>query len=142
MRERLGVSLMDDDHAALERLIGSAEDSPEAELAPLFEAIAAELAAHFSREEKAMMEARAPILFAHMGLHRQLLQEVERMPAELCGLNAEAARHLIGATLALMIEQHVGSADAVTAMFLRRRDIWAPRPAEDRADANESGRRL
>jgi hemerythrin len=112
---------MDEDRAALERLFGRAEETPDAGLLQLFETIAAEMAAHFAREEKAMMDARAPVLLALIELHQQASREIERMRAEIGNASPEAARQLIGALLPLVIRQQLATADAVIANDSRRR---------------------
>jgi hemerythrin len=123
---------MNEDRAALERLFGRVEETPDAGLAQLFEAIAAELSAHFAREEKAMTEARAPVLLAHIELHQQASKEIERMRAEIGSAGAEAARQLIGALLPLMAPQQLATADAMMPNDSRRRR---------QARLNEPGRR-
>lgn len=117
---RLGVSIIDDDHAALGRLFGSVAATPDAELAGLFERIAAELAAHFTREEQAMTEARAPILLMHIELRQQLMIEIARMRRAIADDGPEVGRQLLGTLLPLLIAQHIATADAVSASFLRR----------------------
>lgn len=119
MLAKLGVLLMDEDHAALERMFGDVDTTPDADLPQLFEAVAAELAAHFAREEKAMTQARVPILLAHIELHQQILIEVARMRRAIAAESPEAARQLLGAFLPALIEQHVATADTATAHFLR-----------------------
>jgi len=119
MSPLLGVSLMDRDHAELERKFADVSTTPDEGLPELFEAIACALADHFAREEAAMTEARVPVLAAHLDLHAQLLREVEKMRDVVASGNADAAREIMGAILPRLIEHHVATADAVSASFLR-----------------------
>ena len=115
----LGVPLMDRDHAAIERMFAEVEATPDEGLPGLFETIARELSAHFSREEAAMTEAKVPILLCHLELHAQLLREVEKMRQEIASRGAAGARQLLGSMLPQLIANHVATADTASASFLR-----------------------
>jgi len=115
----LGVPLMDRDHAALERMFADVVNTSDDGLPDLFDKIARELSEHFAREEAAMTEARVPVLLPHLELHAQLLREVDRMRRDIASRDAEGARQLIGTLLPQLIANHVATADAVSASFLR-----------------------
>ncbi len=115
----LDVPLMDGDHAAIEAMIVGFAEKPDAELRDGFEAIAEAIRAHFAREEDAMTEARVPILHCHLELHAQFLREVEAMRAEIAARGPAVARDLVGAVLPHMLANHIGTADTVSARFLR-----------------------
>lgn len=115
----LGVPLMDEDHARLEALFAAAANLEDAGLPSALEEIRAELAAHFAREEKLMQTHQVPVLPCHIELHQALLDQaaagtgfVER--ADMVGLRV----HLAGA-LAHLVEQHVATADTVSAAFIK-----------------------
>jgi len=60
---RLGVPLMDRDHAAIDLLFDAAATTADSELPALLDMIAEELHDHFAREEAAMIEARSLSFF-------------------------------------------------------------------------------
>ena len=111
---RLGVPLMDRDHAAIDLLFDAAATTANLELPALLDMIAEELHDHFAREEAAMTEARVPFLLHHFELHTQLLREIENMRREA----ARSARRLIGVLLLRFVADHVATADAAAARFL------------------------
>ncbi len=67
-----------------------------------------------------MTEARVPVLLPHLELHAQLLREVDRMRRDIASRDAEGARQLIGTLLPQLVANHVATADAVSASFLKR----------------------
>ena len=115
---RLGVPLMDRDHAAIDLLFDAAATTADSELPALLDMIAEELHDHFAREEAMMTEARVPFLFHHFELHTQLLREIENMRREVATSNASSARQLIGVLLFRFVADHVATADAAAARFL------------------------
>src|SRR5271165_3701864 len=115
---RLGVPLMDRDHAAIDFLFGAAATTADSELPALLDTIAEELHDHFAREEAMMAEARVPFLFHHFELHTQLLREIENMRREVARSDAASARQLIGVLLLRFVADHVATADAAAARFL------------------------
>jgi hemerythrin-like metal-binding protein len=115
----LGVPLMDCDHAAIEHMLVEAKEKPYSELLDHFDAIAQELRDHFAREERAMTEARVPVLLCHLELHAQILSEVGALRREIVARDAASARELIDAVLPSLIANHVATADTVSARFLR-----------------------
>ncbi len=115
----LGVPLMDRDHAAIERMLAESKEKPDLELLTFFDAIAQEVRDHFGREEKAMTEARVPVLLCHLELHAQILGEVATLRREIVSRGAASARDLIDAVLPSLIANHVATADTVSARFLR-----------------------
>ena len=120
MNPILGVPLMDGDHATLERMLVEAGEKPDSDLLSAFDAIAREIRDHFAREERAMTEARVPVLMCHLELHARILRDVEMMRAEIVAHGPARARDLIEAVLPQLIADHVASADAVSATFLRK----------------------
>lgn len=117
MSGKPGASPWDEDFAALDRLFALVDATPDAGLASLFGAIAAELAARFARQEKAMTEARAPFLLAHIELQQHLMNEIDRMRTEIAGAEPQAVRQLVGTLSPLLVRQY-----AATAQALRRRN--------------------
>ena len=115
---RLGVPLMDRDHAAIDLLFDAAATTADSELPALLDMIAEELHDHFAREEAMMTEARVLFLFHHFELHTQLLREIENMRREVATSNASSARQLIGVLLFRFVADHVATADAAAARFL------------------------
>ena len=115
----LGVPVMDRDHEVIVRMFGAFAEAPDEELVDRANAIADEIRDHFRREEAVMTEAMIPILHCHLELHAHLLQEVETMRKEAgCG-DAAIVRRLFGGDLPELIENHVATADAASARFLR-----------------------
>jgi hemerythrin-like metal-binding protein len=115
----LGVPLMDRDHAAIERMFDEARQTPDANVLAHFDALSEVIADHFAREERAMTEARVPVLLCHLELHAQLLREVELIRAEIVARGAAAARNLVDSVLPELVANHVATADTVSARFLR-----------------------
>ena len=115
----LGVPLMDRDHAAIDEMFIKARQTPDLELLTHLDALSDLIRDHFAREEKAMTEARVPVLLCHLELHAQLLRELERMRGELVARGAASARDLVDAVLPELIANHVATADTVSAQFLR-----------------------
>ena len=115
---RLGVPLMDRDHAAIDLLFDAAARAADSELATLLDMIAEELHDHFAREEAMMAEARIPFLFHHFELHTQLLREIEKMRREVASSDAASTRRLIEVLSLRFVADHVATADAAAARFL------------------------
>jgi len=111
----LGVALMDDDHGAIEELIGRASGAADADLPALHDAIVQELAAHFAREEDLMRAHGFPGLHCHMAQHR-LLVEAARTP--VAG-GSDALRRHVAVHVAQLVEAHVLTLDSITAAFIR-----------------------
>jgi len=132
---RLGVPLMDRDHAAIDLLFDAAATTSDSELPALLDMIAEELHDHFAREEAAMIEARVPFLHHHFELHTQLLREIESMRREVARSDAASARQLIGVLMLRFVADHVVTADAAAARFLigrtKRPSDTAPRVARN-----------
>ncbi|WP_296715005.1 hemerythrin family protein [Rhodoblastus sp.] len=128
----LGVPLMDRDHAVLEQMFSTLPETKDANLLPLFEAIAQEICDHFSREEIMMEQAQVPILSCHKAQHAALLREVETMRAYLATAEAKVQRHQIGFVLTHLVANHVGGVDQVTSTFLTNRSS-AGAPESDSA---------
>jgi hemerythrin-like metal-binding protein len=115
----LGVPVMDRDHDVIVCMFGEFANAPDGELRDRADAIASEIRDHFAREENAMAEAMVPILHCHLELHVELLRELEIMREEIARGDAATARRLFGRVLPHLIENHVETADAASARFLR-----------------------
>ena len=142
MHERLGVPLMDREHAAIERLFADVESLPDEALPDLFDKAARELRGHCAREEAMMAKARAPRLLLHMDLHARLLAEVEQMRKDIETAPPATVRELVGTVLPLMISNHVATEDLATARFLahQRKSAAADDPPKPSAGAGASRR--
>lgn len=120
--EILGVPVMDADHAAIEAMFAAVAAMPDGELAAAYAAIAAEIAAHFGREEAVMAEAGVPILHCHLDRHARLLDVV----AAVGGAVDDPVRLRRGlGHLAAEIGEHVATVDRITAGFI----VAAAQPA-------------
>jgi len=113
----LGVAVMDCDHYALEQMFARTPQIADADLPAHLDAILAEIAAHFAREEAAMEAEGVPILHCHRGQHAALLEEAGRLRDEFARVDAPARRHAIGFRLARLVEDHVASVDAISSRF-------------------------
>lgn len=111
----LGVALMDDDHAELEALIGSAAVAADEDLAALHANIVEGLEAHFAREEELMRERGFPGLHCHNAQHKLLVEQARGGRA----MAPAALRRHIGVYVAQLVESHVLTMDYMTAAFLR-----------------------
>ncbi len=116
-RYPLGVAVMDEDHYTLEQMFAGASKIDDAALPAHFEAIVAEIRAHFAREEAAMAKAGVPILHCHKGQHALLLGEAEKLRENFARADAPMRRHLIGFTLAQLVANHVAGIDQVSSTF-------------------------
>jgi hemerythrin len=77
----LGVRVMDEDHYVLEQMFAQAAQVADSGIVAHLDAIHAEIAAHFAREEAEMARAGAPILPCHCVQHAALLDEAEKIRA-------------------------------------------------------------
>ena len=77
----LGVRVMDEDHYVLEQMFAQAAQVADSGLAAHLDAILAEIAAHFAREEAEMQRVGVPILPCHRIQHATLLVEAEKIRA-------------------------------------------------------------
>ena len=84
-----------------------------------FDAIMQDPRDHFAREERAMTEARVPVLLCHLELHAQIVSEVAALRREIVSRDPVSGRDLIDAVLPELIANHIATADAVSARFLR-----------------------
>lgn len=116
---RLGVAVMDDDHARLDELMSGASSAADAELPRLLAEIEAETRAHFSREESLMRQAGVPILHCHEQQHALFLAEFRRGHEASASGDFAALREFLTDYLPGLFLDHVGSVDTVTAGFLR-----------------------
>lgn len=116
---KLGVPLMDDDHALLDELMSGASGAADAELPRLLAEIEAETRAHFGREESLMREAGVPILHCHEQQHALFLAEFRRGHEAVASGNLAALREFLADFLPGLFLDHVGSVDTMTASFLR-----------------------
>ena len=113
----LGVDVMDRDHYALEQMFARTPQIADDGLSAHFDALLAEITAHFAREEAAMEAADVPILHCHRGQHAALLEEAGRLRQEFERVDAPARRHAIGFRLARLVSDHVASVDAISSRF-------------------------
>ncbi|MCW2273904.1 hypothetical protein GJ654_08090 [Rhodoblastus acidophilus] len=113
----LGVDVMDRDHYALEHMFARTPQIADDDLPAHLDAILAEIAAHFVREEAAMEAAGVPILHCHRGQHAALLEEAGRLRNEFARVDAPARRHAIWFRLARLVSDHVASVDAISSRF-------------------------
>lgn len=119
-RVALGVTLMDDDHAALETMLHRVTTTEDRDLPNLLDELEAETRAHFAREEELMRASKLPILHCHIAQHEMLLAEFRHGHAALGAGDLGALRHFLGETLAALVAAHIDSVDMVSASFLRR----------------------
>jgi hemerythrin len=117
----LGVAVMDDDHYALEQMIGRSAWIEEADLPAHLDAIIAEMAAHFAREEAEMEKIGVPILHCHKGQHKALLEEADKLRATFAGADERTRRRLIGFVLAHMVANHIATVDQISSTFFDRK---------------------
>ena len=89
------------------------------ELLDYFDAIAQEIRDHFAREEKAMTEARVPVLHLSPRAACPDPGEVATLRREIVFRGAASARDFIDAVLPGLIASHIATADTVSARFLR-----------------------
>lgn len=75
---KIGVDVMDDQHAALVELFNALE-RPQSDLAQLAPAFAGYAEFHFEEEEKLMAKFHDPEEAMHIGEHRDYREKVERM---------------------------------------------------------------
>jgi hemerythrin-like metal-binding protein len=112
----LGIAFIDRDHREIDAMFARVADTPDVALPRLLDEIARELAAHFAREEAALIEARIPVLLPHIELHAQLLREVDRMRRAVAA-NDPDVRGLIAECLPRLVAEHIATADAISAAF-------------------------
>lgn len=128
----LGVAVMDEDHEALESLLGRVEDTPDTGLGDLFGEVEAEMKAHFGREEDIMRLHNVPVLTCHMALHEFLLAQLARRRQALANGDTTLLRHFMTNEIPQMLADHINSADRVTANFIGSSDagkVHSPNPA-------------
>jgi hemerythrin len=118
---KLGVSLMDEDHATLEAMFAAAATVPEGELASLRDTILTEIGEHFAREEDLMRRNGFPGLECHMEEHRRLVDLLWRAAHD----DAQDLRRTLSVTALETVEEHVESIDYVTALFLKGEAVEA-----------------
>lgn len=114
----LGVDLMDDDHAHLEELMDGVKDVPDSALPDYLNTLRDEIAAHFSREEALMREARVPVLECHVAQHARLISDIDSMRTRLADIDVASLRTYLGRDIPSMVMAHVASVDQISARFL------------------------
>ncbi len=123
----LGVRVMDEDHYVLEQMFAQAAQIEESGLAAHLDAILAEIAAHFAREEAEMERAAVPILPCHRVQHAALLIEAEKLRAVFPNAEPQARRRVIAFSLAQLVADHVAGPDRVSSDFFAEKiDTSAP----------------
>ncbi len=131
---RLGVAIMDRDHAEIENLLTAAPGAQN--IGERFDRIEAAIAKHFAREEALMREANIPILERHLDLHADILDQLHVARSDRTRGRSEAVAAFLAGPLPHMIADHVATADTISAAMLRARgfgaddsDDTAPEPA-------------
>jgi hemerythrin len=119
----LGVAVMDDDHYAIEQMFFRTPHIEDAALPAHLDAIIAEIAEHFSREEAEMEKVGVPILHCHKGQHAALLKEAENLRDAFSRAEGRMRRHLIGFTLAQLVANHIASVDQISSTFFEQRRV-------------------
>jgi hemerythrin len=124
---RLTVRFMNEDHAEEARLLNAAGDAvdahragktgPEAVTAAL-EALYVHTRAHFSREEKAMLDASFPAYSFHQAEHVRILGELDEAERGFRETKDGAALAQYLGTLPEILGQHIQSMDGVTARYV------------------------
>jgi len=114
----LGVPEMDADHEVLHAMFDRVVTTADADLPALFDAIDAEVRAHFAREEKLIDANDLPIAHCHKTQHTLLLAEFDAARARLATADAGVLRRLLGEVLPELVAGHVASVDRVTSQFL------------------------
>jgi hemerythrin len=123
----LGVRVMDEDHFVLEQMFARAAQVEESGLAAHLDAILAEIAAHFAREEAEMERVGAPILPCHRVQHAALLDEAKKIRAIFPGAEPQDQRRLIAFDLARLVADHVAGPDRASSDFFADKiDYSAP----------------
>ncbi len=123
----LGVRVMDEDHYVLERMFAQAAQVEASGLAAHLNAILAEIAAHFAREEAEMERVGVPILPCHRVQHAALLDEAKKIRAIFPGAEPQVQRRLIAFDLAQLVADHVAGPDRVSSdFFAEKTDASAP----------------
>lgn len=112
---KLGVPLMDEDHAKLEALFAAVATTADSDLAGLRDAILAEVSDHFAREEALIRQGGFPGLECHVGEHRRIVDLLWRAAHD----DARRLRHTLSVLAPEIIEDHVECIDYVTAAFLK-----------------------
>jgi hemerythrin len=113
----LGVRVMDEDHYALEQMFVRTAQIADDGLTAHLDAIVAELAAHFAREEAEMERVGVPVLPCHRGQHAALLAEAEALREAFALAEPRMRRHLIGFTLAQKMANHIAGVDQISSSF-------------------------
>ena len=108
---------MDEDHYALEQMFARTPNVADAGLGAHLDAILAELAAHFAREEAEMERVGVPILPCHRRQHAELLAEGARLRESFALADPKMRRHLIGFNLAQLMANHIASVDQISSTF-------------------------
>ncbi len=113
----LGVRVMDEDHYALEQMFAQTAQVADSGLAPHLDAILAEIAAHFAREEAEMERVGVPILPCHRIQHAALLDEAATIRASFSNAEPRVRRRLIAFDLAQLVANHVAGPDRISSEF-------------------------
>ena len=113
----LGVRVMDEDHYALEQMFAQTAQVADSGLAAHLDAILAEIAAHFAREEAEMERVGVPILPCHRIQHAALLDEAAKIRASFSNAEPRVRRRLIAFDLAQLVANHVAGPDRISSEF-------------------------
>ncbi|HUO54307.1 MAG TPA: hemerythrin domain-containing protein [Rhodoblastus sp.] len=124
----LGVRVMDEDHYALEQMFAGTESVDDAGLRAHLDAILAEIAAHFGREEAEMERVGVPVLQCHRLQHAVLLAEAEKIRQAFGGAANGTRRRLIAFNLARLVADHVASVDRISSGFCPEKIDYSVEP--------------
>lgn len=114
----LGVKVMDDDHAVLEALLRGAATLPDDALPGALGEIAAEVEAHFHREEEEMRRHAVPVLFCHMAQHKRIVDLLAAAQKLAGPQDMVRLRTFLTVMLPGEIEAHINSVDRMSARFM------------------------
>ena len=114
----LGVSLMDDDHAAIEAMLAKVAEVPDSELEAMLTGIAAEVTDHFAREEELMRARGVPVLFCHMAQHQRILDLMKAAQGFAAKGDTSRLRAFLTDFLPAEIEGHINSVDRLSARYI------------------------
>ena len=115
----LHVPLMDQDHARIEALLAQVPGAADQDLPRLLREIEVETVGHFDREEALMRLEGVPVLHCHIAQHRIILSALAEGHRAIEMGDMPALRRFLSVELAGAITAHIGSADRVTASFLK-----------------------
>ena len=115
----LNLPQMDDTHQEFVELLADVECASDSAVIPAWQALVAHTEAHFSREDRWMVETRFAATNCHSTQHQIILQIMQRGAEEGQNGNLEMVRQM-AKELAVWFPQHAHSMDAALATHLHR----------------------